>query len=260
MSKKGRSEDVHEEYYTKYDGLWGEILSHLKNRLVYGRNCKDMICIYCGESASTREHCPPKSFFPEHDYPDNLRVLPACKKCNNGFSQAEEVVRDYLDCMYDRYCNNKSVERYPEIIREYVEFTEQGKELIEAAEIIFKKVAQGLAIYEICDGFGDCGWDSEVTEFICKHWVNQEEWAGLKDMIPINVLPEIGSRASGNSFAYAIDIKGPEIKISTCTMWKELKEGVFSYVVWLEDDVIKARMILRDFFYVEVSFYNQGVY
>lgn len=260
MSKKGRSEGVHEESYTKYDGLWGEVLSHLKNRLVFGRNYKDMICIYCGESASTREHCPPRSFFPNHDYPNNLRVLPACEKCNNGFSQAEGVVRDYLDCMYDRYCNNKSIEDYPETIREYVEFTEQEKGLIEEAEIVFKKVAQGLAIYDICDGFGDSGWSSEVTGFICKHWIDQDEWTRLEEPIPLNVFPELGTRASGNPFVvYAIGVGGPEIKVSTCAKWTDLKEGAFSYVAWLEDDVIKVRMILRDFFYIEVSFYNEYV-
>ena len=57
----------HEEHHTKYNGLWGETLLQLKNRLVYSRRSKNMICIYCGENAQTREHCPPRSFFPEHE-------------------------------------------------------------------------------------------------------------------------------------------------------------------------------------------------
>ena len=117
-----------------------------------------------------------------------------------------------------------------------------------------------MAIYEICDGFGDYGWNSKVTGFICKHWVDQEEWDRLEDPVPMDVLPELGTRASGNPcVVYAIGVGEPEIKVSTCAMWKDIKEGVFSYVAWLEDDVIKVRMILRDFFYVEVSFYNEDV-
>lgn len=36
----------YEEHHTKYNGLWGEILSQLKNRLVYSRRSKNMTCIY----------------------------------------------------------------------------------------------------------------------------------------------------------------------------------------------------------------------
>lgn len=259
--KKKPSDNNYEEHYTKYDGLWGETLSQLKNRLVFSRRSKDMICIYCGESAQTREHCPPRSFFPEHDFPNNLRVLPACKKCNKGFSHAEEIVRDYLDCIYDCFSNNKSADDYPEKIRRYADFTEQSKTLIEEAEIVFSKVAQGLAIYEMSECFGDFGWSSEITDFICKHWVTPDEWDHLDDPIPIDVFPELGTRASGGFFiAPLLIVDGVVSTESLSTMWTELKEDVFNYVVWLEDDIIKVRMILRDFFYVEVDFYNEGVY
>ena len=89
--EKETDNDNREEYYKKYNGLWGDSLSRLKKRLVYSRKYKDMICIYCGKVAQTREHCPPRSFFPEHDFPENLRVLPACEECNKGFSHDEEI-------------------------------------------------------------------------------------------------------------------------------------------------------------------------
>jgi hypothetical protein len=47
------------------------------------------VCIYCGKAASTRDHVPPKSFL-EKPYPDNLKTVPSCKDCNNGFSKDEE--------------------------------------------------------------------------------------------------------------------------------------------------------------------------
>lgn len=250
-----------EKPHTEYNGLWGESLSQLKNRLVFSRRSKDMLCIYCGESAHTREHCPPRSFFPEHDFPDNLRVLPACENCNRGFSHAEEIVRDYLNCIYDRFGNNKSTDGYSDVIRGYAELTEQNKTLIEEAEIVFIKVAQGLAIYEMSDCFGDYGWSSEITGFICKHWIDHDKWDRLDNPINIDVFPELGTRASDGFFILPIlEIDGEVSLGSLSTMWTVLKEDVFSYVTWLEDDIIKVRMILRDFFYVEVNFYNEGVY
>ena len=64
LNKKIENEKgEYEEHYIKYNGLWGETLSQLKNRLVYSRRYTDMICIYCGEDAQTREHCPPLIFF-----------------------------------------------------------------------------------------------------------------------------------------------------------------------------------------------------
>lgn len=247
-----------EEYYAKYNGLWGETLSRLKNRLVFSRRCNDMLCIYCGEIAQTREHCPPRSFFPEHDFPNNLHVLPACEKCNKGFSQDEEIVRDYLNCIYERFCNKESEKEYSSLINEYVEVTEKNKWPVQSAERIFSKVAQGLSIYELSDCFGDYGWNSKVTDFVCKHWLSQMDWEKLKTPIVLDIVPELGTRAS--SEVYLIQVKAENVDAYVyAIVWINLKENVFSYIAWMQGDVIKVRMILRDFFYVEVAFFREDI-
>ncbi len=244
----------HEEHHTKYNGLWGETLLQLKNRLVYSRRSKNMICIYCGENAQTREHCPPRSFFPEHDFPDNLRVLPACEQFNKGFSHDEEIVMDFLNCAYDFLCKKVANGEYSLSIKEGIELTEKSKWPIAEAEKIFAKVAQGLAIYEMAECFGDYDWMPKMTDYICKHWITQKEWENLKQPVTIDAFPELGTRASDGFFIFQIDSDS----IDSCSvMWTELKEDVFSYVTWMQDGFIKVRMIIRDFFYVEVSFYNE---
>lgn len=65
-----------EEYYAKYNGLWGETLSRLKNRLVFSRRCNDMLCIYCGEIAQTREHCPPLLNLITSDFASSVFYVP----------------------------------------------------------------------------------------------------------------------------------------------------------------------------------------
>lgn len=246
----------YEEHYTKYNGLWGETLSQLKNRLVYSRKYTDMVCIYCGEDAQTREHCPPRSFFPEHDFPNNLRVLPACVDCNKGFSHDEELVKDYLNCIYDCFYKNDFQKEYPEVIKNYAEWTEKNKWPIKEAERIFSKVAQGLAIYEMSEGFGDYGWIPKVKNYTCKYWVTENEWKNLSESVVIDVFPELGTRASDGKFFLQIE---SGVTDSCSVMWTELKKDVFSYIVWMHDAIIKVRMILRDCFFVEVNFYRDDL-
>lgn len=51
------------------------------------------ICIFCGggETATTEEHCPPRSLFRERKWPEG-HVFPACLACNGGTSDADLAV------------------------------------------------------------------------------------------------------------------------------------------------------------------------
>ena len=51
-------------------------------------------CAFCGGNTESRDHCPSKVLLDE-PYPDNLPVVPACEKCNSGFSADEE----YFACL-----------------------------------------------------------------------------------------------------------------------------------------------------------------
>ena len=51
------------------------------------------VCCYCGkEGPVTREHVPPKSFFPKST--SGLIVVDACEDCNNSNSKSDEEVRN----------------------------------------------------------------------------------------------------------------------------------------------------------------------
>lgn len=52
----------------------------------------ESLCVYCGILADSKDHAPPKCLMLS-PLPSNLITLPACKKCNNGFSFDENVVR-----------------------------------------------------------------------------------------------------------------------------------------------------------------------
>lgn len=61
-------------------------------------NVKEMseLCIYCGErEATTRDHAPPRSFFPK-PRPDNLITVPCCNRCNGMYGKDDERIRNLL--------------------------------------------------------------------------------------------------------------------------------------------------------------------
>jgi hypothetical protein len=48
-----------------------------------------MRCIYCNAAANTADHVPPRLLL-ERPFPKNLSTVPACHRCNNGFSLDEQ--------------------------------------------------------------------------------------------------------------------------------------------------------------------------
>ena len=48
-------------------------------------------CIFCGETADTREHVFAKCFF-EKPYPKNMMTVPTCHNCNQSFSLDEQYL------------------------------------------------------------------------------------------------------------------------------------------------------------------------
>lgn len=54
-------------------------------------SAKQHLCVYCGATASTRDHAPPKAIL-EEPYPPNLRTVPSCRSCNAGWSLDEEYL------------------------------------------------------------------------------------------------------------------------------------------------------------------------
>lgn len=54
-------------------------------------------CIYCGASATTKDHIPPLGLFPKNRRNGNLPIkVPSCKDCNNGASLDDEFFRLFV--------------------------------------------------------------------------------------------------------------------------------------------------------------------
>ncbi len=53
------------------------------------------VCYNCGKPADSKDHLPPKAFFPK-PAPLDLITMPCCTDCNNGFSQLDEKFRIFV--------------------------------------------------------------------------------------------------------------------------------------------------------------------
>lgn len=57
-------------------------------------------CYLCDNRASTRDHVPARSLFPQ-PRPDNLITVPCCAHCNTAYSRDEEYFRNNLSMVAD---------------------------------------------------------------------------------------------------------------------------------------------------------------
>jgi hypothetical protein len=57
-----------------------------------------------------RDHVPSRVLFDE-PYPNNLPVVPACRKCNEGFSIDEEYVACLIDCVLSGTVSAENAQR-----------------------------------------------------------------------------------------------------------------------------------------------------
>jgi hypothetical protein len=116
-------------------------------------------CTCCSKAADTKDHAPPRCLL-TRPLPSNLVTLPACQKCNNGFSFEERAVRAFLtlvsvhpemvtkrqeDGWLDRACG-RSLK-----MRKMLEESRQPNgnyavvgDLWTSFERVFRKTAQGL--------------------------------------------------------------------------------------------------------------------
>lgn len=250
-----------------FNKYWGSSL--IEPHVVFRRN-SNMYCVYCGEEADTREHCPSKAFL-QKPYPADLPTVPACKKCNNGFSYDERYASNVIKCLASYYeANDMSVfESEEKDLKEIKEARKATKEFVkqpffdERLANVFRKLAICHASYEISTGYFSKDWDGtpERISYVIKPFVRQQDWENLEyaEVIHDEILPEIGARAFRN--IYVVQAKMVSIETGTDALlpmimvdWVDVQDGFYKYQVYLKDNKIWVKMIFRDLLYCEVVF------
>jgi hypothetical protein len=102
------------------------------------------ICYYCGGRATTREHVPPKGFFPRKA---NLllKTVPSCTKHNNDKSHDDQYLLAHI-CIYAGLGDNLPKRIFLSSIKPQLEFSARFRRMItEGAE----RLASGEIAYPV---------------------------------------------------------------------------------------------------------------
>lgn len=232
-------------------------------------------CIYCGNVSDTREHAPSKVFL-SNPYPENLPVLPACKKCNNSFSDDELYTEVYIDSLkylsgrqeslrkenQERIYRNSAFIDAQNDLRNYYDIGEMSRNI--KIKRILTKLAICHSVFELSEGFYCDSWDGlpASIDYKFSFEMKQNEIREFDNFIDMNdkILPEVGSRVFGKILVFQpvlTPINGGEnINANLVVMdWSDIQEGNYKYVAWFEkDDSFHVRIVIHDFIYAEVVF------
>lgn len=90
---------------------------------------KNKVCYFCEESASTKEHYPPKAFFPNNGRGLQLRTVPSCLVHNNDKSHLDQYVLAHITMNQGRDLN-LARRRFDESIKPQLLLREKFKQQI----------------------------------------------------------------------------------------------------------------------------------
>lgn len=248
-----------------FNKYWGP--DNYRPRVVFERG-SDMRCVYCGEPANTREHCPSRVFLAK-PYPSDLPVVPACEKCNNGFSSDELYTKAFIEA-YGHYCSYRlktiSAER-----KEVKEAQRKFEECVSSGEIHFDdriaRILIKLAIchmtYELTTGFYTDSWEGvpEYVSYAFRPNMQADEIDSWNEFIPMNdnILPIIGSRAYNHIYVIepVLLAVGSTEKITfpfTVMDWIDVQENNYRYVCWIDKRHMHVKVVIDEFMYAKVAF------
>lgn len=217
-------------------------------------------CIYCGESAKTREHVPSKAFLVE-PYPENLLTIPACFKCNNGFSDDEKYVSCFLiilkESVYEDYTRHEdTVRRLKKDEKLKLLPNEQIRKNSDKVYYTMDETRLFRILLKLAKGHA--GFEFDYVNF---DGMEIKIWYDYSFSIPENVLldfnqipmsqlyPEVGSR--GLMIVENLDTGEAVAPM----LWNDVQEGQYRYQVsYDESGGICVKIVILEFLYSRIDF------
>lgn len=172
----------------------------------YGDERVLAFCAFCGGETGTKDHCPSKVFLDE-PLPANMPVVPACFKCNNGFSVDEEYLACLISCVVAGSSDPERVDRdkIRRILANKPALTariEKSKSMPDGratflpewdrVRAVALKLAQGHALYELHESCVGGPTHLIVAPLIL---LTDEQREAFENPEISSIWPEVGSRA-----------------------------------------------------------------
>ena len=206
-------------------------------------------CALCSVGyPETRDHCPSKILIDE-PYPENLPVVPVCKKCNVSISADEEYFACFVSCVIagstnpdlihrskiKRILNSKPalqarIEQSKRILKNVPHFIPERARV----EAVLLKLARSHSLYqlhEICISKPSVIWYSDLES------LDGDVRHDFENLPPMNFFPEVGSRAmqrivEGNSMLY---------------QWIEVQARRYRFCALALPEGIEIRIVIHDY-------------
>lgn len=255
------------EDYLDTQNFWGD--HRLIPYEVFKRGTQ-MKCIYCGDFADTREHCPSRTFLQE-PRPCDLPVLPTCKKCNNSFSADELYMKTFIEHMKAAWLGDKAdVKDKLKKNLEVIKAQEKVNEILKTGKIEFdnkighvlEKLAKCHCVYELTENYYRHEWELKDISYTFRSCVEENVWdsIGRVECIADCILPEIGSRCFRNIRVLEVVMENienynRETRQQLILVWNIVQEGNYEYVAYLNRHrEMIVKIIIMDFLYAEIIY------
>jgi hypothetical protein len=152
------------------------------------------VCAYCGsESATTRDHIPPKAIFPTPRAYDLITVA-SCASCNQGASESDERFRTYLSLHVGIDTHTTST-LWEETLRGVRHNRRLHRTLLENAERVWLTTRSGVIYGNAYRG----RWDSDAHDRTVERMIrglyyhHYGEMLGNRAMVKIHWFRELSS-------------------------------------------------------------------
>lgn len=224
-------------------------------------------CIYCDDEAETREHVPSRVFL-DKPFPENLPVVGACKRCNNGFSMDEECFACLIESVIAGSANPALIRR-PKIAAilerspalqariEASKFSDADRIIFRPEEERIRRVLRKLAIghagYELkqeCSNKPSSIWWSPI-ELLSDQFLEEFNSFHLT-----HTIGEIGSRGMQRLRVTEIKLVGPNGGKRDLNMfindWVDVQDGLYRYQAIDEGNLLRIKIVIAEFLASEV--------
>lgn len=210
-------------------------------------------CLYCGSHADTRDHVPSRVLLDEH-YPENLPIVPACGRCNAGFSLDEEYLACLIECVIAGSTDPARIRR--EKVARILSQRPALQRLFELARVgtssgtefrsdesrvrnVLLKLARGHAAFELHEVNRDEPISFAVTP-LCN--VSPDRRAEFERPPAVSVWPEVGSRA----------MQRIATEFPSDPQWLIVQPDRYRYLAALTASGTIVRMVLSEYLGAEV--------
>lgn len=225
-------------------------------------------CVYCfGGSEETRDHVPSRILL-DSPFPTNLPVVPACHKCNAGFSLDEEYVSALLACVLAGSTDPSKIqhERVARSLKRNLALRarlESSKREVNG-RIIFAveehrvrnvicKLAKGHAAYELST---PCREAPDLITYRPIPEMTNDEWDNFDAAHVGGAINEIGSRNSQRLLTIQFLLqsqKGEPLPMNLLVNdWVEVQNGRYRYQAIDELEVVRIKIVLAEYLACEV--------